>query len=1174
MLRFLGYLSVYLIYSLSSFAQDTCTIYHTEEKTFNFTNSENVHFIKTNSSPTESPEIFAALLTDASIFVSFDKGTIITSTINGAGIDFIDPNVTTVVNYSNIHSLQGYLNPHHNWEPILLKYSSIKAFFNSLSCQGIKQVVQDSKISRQSTQNLFKYIFNKPSPKTLGETIINLEWAFLKYKKSTLIDREKALSRYNSILNRINSIPNLDDPEKFFITWKAILEIIYSNNKEDINYCTERTMLTSALLNGCINCVGETSLFTALLQDSDITLPDGWSLQHQFFSNHIRPILYNETGNETFDLTYGVFDEVSAAIIPWREALKATLRGYDLTLHSLEQRKIDEQIPYTHNSFFCLRQGFDLGYETRHQIQNFSGLRVCESFSDAPQPGDEEEVDTENRLKQQKAAEAQAAAEKAEATQSALTEALEQLEELFSSQAENNEEQTDTLFSELEEGPLENLLNALPEGTAEEILESAAQEEATDLNKAAEQALNQIQEQLGEESIQDLLAPSEEPSGFDNNNEQLRHSADNSERITSGFYRSENDDDTAEDTDEMPTDLTIQLNGNGMTPHKFFKKFYYPVRENLSTQDRQLVSNYVQNGAGADETLRHFRIKNLFDKLGIQKGILREFDSKIDNLQQETILDQPVKPLVIELNEKLPSKVIYNSFNASVEVSDPEIFIHLLTSNTIDRYVTTLELLKEIVSSELEGSIERFFNTDDLAQSLKNQTRTGHYFPSTLMYIRYYHSLFKLGVGASYENGWSLEYTFLTQEIPKLMRIIEYQKFIAENPLLFIEAIDHAQESYGYANPIIFEGMFSGSFSHLKFDTAPLKYFLREEDGFYPEFPKGFYKGFTHNFLFNKDYFFTAEPNEEELEEISQFRPYSPKLIQEAVKETYEAQKSVTLPINPYIEPCKPGDTGMVQRGLFYIECSVEKSETSEAGEIQEGLENGLDSKGEEVELSNLSQTIPPSENVDTTDGTEQKEWTEEDYKTHLIDPREEIILEKNDWEDLFKVMSPHLSSIKNTFAVHHLQRESIKDLILKVNNLDQVIYSNLVGLPKISVNNLEGLLSDSSLAFTELVDILTGSAQYFARQEEKEGIPYFFLENLFEKVVYLEAVNSPKDNWTLDQLDGKYTFYESNPPQLAGGTVLEDEEYIVIPWQYDIHDYNLHIDEYLSYSRPQLQVR
>ncbi|MGH1467367.1 MAG: hypothetical protein ACRBBP_00605 [Bdellovibrionales bacterium] len=482
MLRFIGYLSVYLVYSLSSFAQDTCTIYHNEEKTFNFTNSENVNFVKTNSSPIESPRVFAALLTDTSIFVSFNQGTIITSTVNGADIDFISP-TPTVVDYSNVHSLQEHLNPHYNWEPIILKYSSIKAFFDSLSCQGIKQVVQDSKVSRQSTQNLLKYISNKPVSQKLGETIINLEWAFFKYKKNTLIDREKALDHYKSILDQINSIPNLDDPEKFFVTWKAVLEIIYSNNKEDADYCTERTMLTSALLNGCTNCIGETSLFTSLLHDSNITIPDSWNLQHQFFSNHARPILHNETTEEIFDLTYGLFDKVGATILPWRESLKPILRGYDLTLHSAEKGKVDDRLHYTHNSFLCRGQSFDLGYTTRHQIQNFSGLRACESFSDAPQP---EELDNEDRLKQQ---EAQAAAEKEEATQSALSEALEQLKELLTAQEEGAENE-----SALTEEQIVELVKDLPEGALEKLAEISKD-------------LTQTQEHLGEEAVQNTLAP-------------------------------------------------------------------------------------------------------------------------------------------------------------------------------------------------------------------------------------------------------------------------------------------------------------------------------------------------------------------------------------------------------------------------------------------------------------------------------------------------------------------------------------------------------------------------------------------------------------------------------------------------------------------------------------------
>ncbi|MGH1467368.1 MAG: hypothetical protein ACRBBP_00610 [Bdellovibrionales bacterium] len=352
--------------------------------------------------------------------------------------------------------------------------------------------------------------------------------------------------------------------------------------------------------------------------------------------------------------------------------------------------------------------------------------------------------------------------------------------------------------------------------------------------------------------------PPQTSTGFADNSDQLRQSTDNSTRINSSFHRDSTDN--PEDADEILTDLTIYLNGNGMTPHRFFKKYYYPIRDNLTPYEFKIVSTYVEQGVGADEVLRHFSFRRLLNKLGIQKGILGKYDHKIDELEEKTLLDQPVRPLPAEFKDTYSDfDFSFNSFGHNIIINKPEVLQQFQSLDTVDRYAEVLLSLKNTLTDNLENLTNSFFNPDDLKTSLKNQTRRGHYYISFIAGLDQYNKILKRGTNLPADENWIVEYTFLSQEVPKLIKLLDYQDVIEENPSLFIEAMNATQEVYQSSNPINFYYL-----ANHQFDNSVLLHFLKD-DRVTPDFPMDFYKKFTHNFFFNEKFFFTAEPNEEEV---------------------------------------------------------------------------------------------------------------------------------------------------------------------------------------------------------------------------------------------------------------------------------------------------------------------
>ncbi|MGH1467370.1 MAG: hypothetical protein ACRBBP_00620 [Bdellovibrionales bacterium] len=375
MFRLVLALTVYVFCSYSAYAQERCTVYHNETLPLEIKDST------IGSSFKQANNLnFSKALNNSSIFASFSEQNIYFSLTNGAET------------------------PGSLWEPIVLKFEDSTHFKSQLSCHRIKELVSDGHIIRKASLELQKYIFNRPSETALGELIIILEWAYLKYQKNISIDYHKAIERYNSILAQTSEIQKQSSSERFFVDWRSVMKVVYLDDKEDINYCTESTLLTDALLNGCTNCIGETSLFLSLFVDSKFSAPSGWKLGTQVFRDHIRPVVYNTEASKTFDLVYGVSEDNRAAIFKWRDLFQSLLKGFSAFTHSTEMRRINRAgTSYVHRDWSCHigQNNFDLGYETRNQAYHFGALATCDTFSDSDILKNNDPIDTSNRLNPQ-----------------------------------------------------------------------------------------------------------------------------------------------------------------------------------------------------------------------------------------------------------------------------------------------------------------------------------------------------------------------------------------------------------------------------------------------------------------------------------------------------------------------------------------------------------------------------------------------------------------------------------------------------------------------------------------------------------------------------------------------------------------------------------------------------
>ncbi len=980
MLRIFALLGVYFFYSQTVFAQQNCTVFYQDFSPFLEATPTNVQLLKTDLFFESSPEAFRGLLNDSSLVVSFKNLSLQLSLTNNS----LTPNSQT-------------------WVPVTLTFETADDLMQKLNCNSIRNLIAEGKDARAQSLDLQHILFSEGPQASIGESILKFEASYASIAKGTTLNIDDALFKYQALLEKARQIRQSGSSERFFMDWRALMSILYSENNEGINYCAARTLMTDALLNGCTNCIGETSLILSLFTDAQFAAPKDWKLSIQVFNQHIRPILFNPVSKQVFDLTYGRFDEdgEEASIFYWRDVFKFLLNGFTSFTHPLEQERINNHsVDYSYTEPACGLFAFDLGYSTRIQVYNFTGVRSCGTFTDAPQPEDGAVISNEGRL---------------------------------------NFTRTDsgaTVF-------FQNVINQLF---------------------------------------------SKEP-----------------EEKSLALYK-------------LIKDLYLQED----------------VLPNLASSETDLL----QEDGLINETIDHFKIENLMNLFGIAKGLIPAHDVYFESPDFMGATQLPLIPFIVKHDSSQGPLISVTSdfsgkgrlFLTVATVSELSFFNELLALSTPERYILILKTLEETIGQNI-SILARAFDSENLEAALLFQSKNKGSINLLLQDISAYKSLFsnlffmlrdiRLQNSMSYSSLF--EYSYLFQNAFYIQKISTYSEFINKNPLMFLNALSSASEKQALLTPENPLSPFSKTNTSIYW-LPELLQALKIEAPY--NFAKSFYSGFVDFILFNSKYFFTAEANEDELQKIS-FRPYNPlKLESLPLSSRDHSAVDLELPTIEGTTPCESNEVGYVPRGLFYIFCEGGGLLTSATASFKnrDGFANGLDDVDQEgLALEGpYASALSPQEDVTQVDPQNRRSSTlsDESLLKDLIDPRQEVIISRKVWESLAPILNTERADLKNLYALHHMQRESIADLIAPDSGSTTYLslYSNIEG----GISIFAPSLAQSASLF-EVDDLLYSIQNLLRDSPSNDGplndlkiAPNFLNDNLYSKIMYLEAVQNTKPGWTL----------------------------------------------------------
>ncbi len=287
----------------------------------------------------------------------------------------------------------------NQWLPLKTAVTGFSQFAELINCKMLNRRKRSTLSSRKAAKSLHRRFHKKPrlGEMALGEALLRLEYYFLKNTSGTDINFSETLKKYRALVGETSNIAkNIQSPNRLFKEWVSVLAAAYSDEGANVNYCAESTMMIEALARGCTNCMGETLLFLSLFSDSEFKAPTGWDLSVEMFSDHIRPILYNEESGKIFDLAYGKIQNRRGAIYPWIEYIPAVLYQLKEVVHPVETQSYEgshQRVSY--KPWACLGS-FSNKTPARVQMPIVSGYYACGNFS--PDEPPEGEVDNSSRI--------------------------------------------------------------------------------------------------------------------------------------------------------------------------------------------------------------------------------------------------------------------------------------------------------------------------------------------------------------------------------------------------------------------------------------------------------------------------------------------------------------------------------------------------------------------------------------------------------------------------------------------------------------------------------------------------------------------------------------------------------------------------------------------------------
>ncbi len=275
------------------------------------------------------------------------------------------------------------------WRPLVLKlptqlevgFSANKSYF----CSTLAGRMDFFRQSRKATEEAINWTHGIRGALNLGEIFLDLENTYFVYNGDESYNQPRAKQAYRDILSQANELVKNSERD-FYNNWFEIRKLLYRKSRFGIDYCLKGASMSSALVNKCTNCVGETYLMIALIFDLNLQMPAEWTFSIQEFSDHLRPVLYNASRHQTYDLTTGRLEPVRSALVSPLTIINQLLKRSSQLKFSDEVATIKNYpIDYTYRSLSCLINPTYTGNQIT-QPSEMSDLASCDRFSDRTPP--------------------------------------------------------------------------------------------------------------------------------------------------------------------------------------------------------------------------------------------------------------------------------------------------------------------------------------------------------------------------------------------------------------------------------------------------------------------------------------------------------------------------------------------------------------------------------------------------------------------------------------------------------------------------------------------------------------------------------------------------------------------------------------------------------------------
>lgn len=910
-------------------------------------------------------------------------------------------------------------------------------------CQSLRSFLQWARRGREAALALVDYRLDAASDSFLGETLIKQEATFLWQQQLLPEEVESAQQIYRELLAKIPQNPG--PPGYFFRFWTQVVELIYSREKENINYCKDKAMMIYALLDRCTNCVGETALFIALFIDAGFEPPAGWKLGVQIYKDHVMPVLYHEENSRAFDLSVGRFVDFEA-ILSYQDYLFTYIRGFNKFVHPMEKSLLGQHQMQKLGPRWGCWPARDGGYISGHQVNNLSRLGPCDNFREGSEPPGF--ADNHGRWLPSASSGALTFSDTDAGSGEGLTRALEFLA-----------------------SPLLGVYNYLRPGSNQGRASSGSG------NYGGNSGLNSAASRNIFDNYKRLLAE----------NKLSRQDAD----FVSMWLRE----------------------GEPFAPFAdYFSRqqiLEFMETDSQSSEPRRNALSYITDIDESCLILPAIRVTKKEDTVTPSTPLWRaEIDIEFVSVHDAVIKGDELaqKYLEMNMNERYMSLLSY---------FETQIFDGLQKINQIPPQLSRGSLEKQILfKKEIVQVFDNFKSYVALVGRIRNSCWLLNY------------------------SSWPLlGYKGYIIEELREGNFGQFWRAMKSNPLQLLQVLDELSDLEKRELSELWKILFQGS--------------IALEGGFLVlerNFIQDALTNFKYFVLHHPDYFFTATSSEQERQMFGGVRPVQPILVRELrAREQVEPNRpDVQLPQIEYT--CRPEDEGrVVQVGFLYVDCSQSfaiSSETKLSDEFSEGGDHDKNQEGQgnkdqigdlALEAASIQGRIPHLPYHMEVDKVHYFGSPEGDLELQQLqngsDPRQEVILQVSTWKLFFSLFQPFLYGDSDRLAVHHLYRESLKDIIEAryrwvSSSRFQIDYYQIFDF---ELHTVAQEVVANRLSRYEGVISLERMARLRHDHEKQTQIPTEYNDNHFRAARYYHAKNNLHPDWSASPRFDEYREFINN---------------------------------------------